>query len=146
MDIIVDTNILRQDHFMRSPKLQAVSAYLNKTRSHLIIPTIVKDEMIAIFRRTLVERYDKLKNQSSLIDEWCYDNTPRTEIRLDINEEVSTYESFLLNFLEGGGGLELPYQDRFLGDVVRSLNNKRLYNRKRLGIDKGCKREYYSGE
>lgn len=124
MDIIIDTNILRQDHLLRSSKFQVILDYLEKTNSHLIIPTVVKDEMIAIFRRHLTELFNQAKNMAAKMDRWCYDDTPRTDIYLDVEKEVSTYKSFLDNLMHGGGALELPHRDEFLGEVIRRLVNR----------------------
>jgi len=132
MDIIIDTNILRQDHLLRSSKFQVVLDYLQKTNSHLIIPTVVKDEMIAIFRRQLIELSDEARNRAAKIDRWCYDDTPRTDFHLDIDKEVATYTSFLNELTHGGGALELPHQDNFLGEVIR-----RQINRIKPASDKG---------
>jgi len=132
MDIIIDTNILRQDHLLRSHRFQVVLDYLQKTNSHLIIPTVVKDEMIAIFRRQLIELFKEARDKAEKIDNWCYDNTPRTDFHLDIDKEVSTYESFLNNLTHGGGALELPHKDDFLNEVIH-----RQINRIKPASDKG---------
>lgn len=124
MDIIIDTNILFQNHLLRSSKSQVVLDYLQKTNSHLIIPTVVKDEMIAIFRRQLIELFDEVRNKAAKIDRWCYDDTPRTDFHLDIDKEVATYASFLNELTHGGGALELPHQDNFLGEVIRRQINR----------------------
>lgn len=124
MDIIIDTNILRQDHLLRSPKFQVILDYLQKTNSHLIIPSVVKQEIIAIFRRQLVELVNQARNVATKIDNWCYDNTPRTDFHINIDGEVSTYESFLNNLTQGGGALELPHQDKFLDEVIRRQINR----------------------
>ena len=132
MDIIIDTNILRQDHLLRSSKFQVLLDYLRKTNSHLIIPTVVKDEMIAIFRRQLIELFDEARNKAAKIDRWCYDDTPRTDFHLDIDKEVTTYVSFLTELTHGGGALELPHKDNFLGEVIR-----RQINRVKPASDRG---------
>ena len=132
MDIIIDTNILRQDHLLRSSKFQVVLDYLQKTNSHLVIPTVVKDEMIAIFRRQLIELFDEARNKATKIDRWCFDDTPRTDFHLDIDREVATYTSFLNELTHGGGALELPHQDNFLGEIIR-----RQINRIKPASDKG---------
>jgi hypothetical protein len=132
MDIIIDTNILRQDHLLRSSKFQVVLDYLQKTNSHLIIPTVVKDEMIAIFRRQLIELFDEARNKAAKIYRWCYDDTPRTDFHLDIDKEVTIYTSFLNELTHGGGALELPHQDNFLGEVIR-----RQINRVKPASDRG---------
>lgn len=124
MDIIIDTNILFQNHLLRSSKSQVVLDYLQKTNSHLIIPTVVKDEMIAIFRRQLIELFDEVRNKAAKIDRWCYDNTPRTDFHLDIDKEVATYASFLNKLTHGRGALELPHQDNFLVEVIRRQINR----------------------
>ncbi|MBA7479055.1 hypothetical protein ES707_14486 [subsurface metagenome] len=124
MDIIIDTNILRQDHLLRSHKFQVVLDYLQKTNSHLIIPTVVKNEMISIFRRELIELFNEAKNKAAKIDSWCYDNTPRIDFHLNIDKEVATYESFLNNLTQGGGALELPHQDKFLDEVIHRQINR----------------------
>jgi hypothetical protein len=132
MDIIIDTNILRQDHLLRSAKSQAVLDYLKKTNSYLVIPTVVKEEMIGIFRRTLVELSNQLNKNVERIDSWCYGDTARTEINLDIEKEMSTYKTFMEGFTHGGGGLELPYDGKFMSEVI-----KRLVGRLKPASDKG---------
>ena len=132
MDIIIDTNILRQDHLLRSQKFQVVFDYLQKTSSHLIIPIVVRDEMIAIFRRQLTELLNQAKGMATRMDEWCCDNGPRADFHLDIEKEVSAYESFFEKLTHGGGALELPHRNDFMGEVIH-----RQINRIRPSSEKG---------
>lgn len=132
MDIIVDTNILRQDRWLKSPKFQAIFDYLKKTKSHLIIPTIVKQEIISLFRRDLTDLYEQVKNKTRKINDIRYSDIPKIEVYLDINKEASIYESFLNKLIRSTVALEIPYDNEFLGDVIR-----RLVDRIKPASDKG---------
>ncbi len=121
MDIIIDTNILYKAPHLRSLKSQAVWGYLEKTNSHLIIPAVVREEIIALYRRNLEELRQQVRDTAKKIDHWCSSDISQIEVHLDIDKEVSAYESYIHNLTHGGGALELPYRDEFLGEVIRRL-------------------------
>jgi len=56
MQIIIDTNILRQDLFLRSRKSEMLIDYLSKTEHQIILPEVVFREILALYKRTVVEK------------------------------------------------------------------------------------------
>ena len=132
MNIIIDTNILFQDPFFRGPKSRVIFDYLEKTRSHLIIPTIARKEMMALYRAQLSTELKGVQKCAESIKKWCYDGTSKIEFHIDIEKETKTYLEFLDGLVHGGGALELPYRDEYLNELV-----ERQINRKKPANDKG---------
>lgn len=62
MDVLVDSNILFGSPKMSSPSWAALKTYLKTTRSRLLIPAVVKDEMLANFRKRLESHLKELNS------------------------------------------------------------------------------------
>jgi hypothetical protein len=100
--IILDTNIVYDNWHFDTPKFEALLEYLNKTKSMLVIPKLVKDEIIKKYGEKLSE-YIKFKNQKerNLLE--------KSKIKsLDENELVADYKEFLSNFLKKHWILDYP--------------------------------------
>lgn len=106
--------------------------YLKKTHSHLVIPTIVKEEMIANYTRHLRELVSQINNKSAELDRWCLGNGSKTKININIADEASRYQTFLEELKQNNLSIDLPYQDHFLNEVIQ-----RLIHRKKPASDKG---------
>lgn len=59
MNVILDTNILRADIGARSGRFDVLRDYLTRTKSALLIPRIVFDELLAVYSREVIERASK---------------------------------------------------------------------------------------
>jgi len=124
MDVIVDTNIIRQSNYLRSQKFAAVFHYLQNTRSKLVIPEIVQQEVVALYGRDLGESYEKLQRQASKLQSMCFSGNAKVETDLDVGKEVSAYEAHIQSLIADQKVQLLPYQDAFMREVVRRLTKR----------------------
>jgi len=124
MDVIIDSNIIRASNYLRSQKFAAVFDYLHKTRSKLVIPEIVQQEVVASYRRDLRESYEKLQRQASQLKSMCFSGNAKVETDLDVEKEVSAYEAHIQSLIAGQKVQLLPYQDTFMREVVRRLTER----------------------
>lgn len=60
MKIILDTNILRQDFFLRSRKFEMLQDFLSKTDNEIVLPQVVYEEIRSLYERTLTDKYGNL--------------------------------------------------------------------------------------
>ncbi|MEE9260478.1 MAG: PIN domain-containing protein, partial [Candidatus Scalindua sediminis] len=75
MKIILDTNIFVEDFLMKSIKFSNLFDFLKKTNSEIVIFQIVFQEVIALYRRKLIEKLDKYyKSKEELLK--IFNNKP----------------------------------------------------------------------
>jgi len=58
--IVIDTNILRQDFFPKSRKSEMLIDFISKTENQIVLPEVVHKEIVALYERTLSEKYGHL--------------------------------------------------------------------------------------
>lgn len=133
MDIILDSNIYRADISLRSKDFDILIDYLHRTNSSLIIPEIILDEIIGLYRRTVMERSQELNKTITnwnliLIDQDRHIVLPE----LQIVEEVNKYKRHILERLEVKAQNILPYNNDLLPII-----SKRAIDRKKPSGEKG---------
>ena len=131
MNVIIDTNILYQDHRLMSTKSKALLDYLKKTDSKLYIPEVVRQEMIAKLRRTLTDLSKKHSSLTGEITRWSSKVRNNKDLNLDIDNEIADYEEYINELTSGQLVRILPYDDSYLDEVV-----KRLCERKKPASEK----------
>ncbi|MEK7447339.1 MAG: PIN domain-containing protein [Patescibacteria group bacterium] len=67
MDVLLDTNIYYQDFQMAGAKFQGLFEYLSKTRTKIIMPDIIYQEVVKNFKEQLSIEYLKVKRASSIM-------------------------------------------------------------------------------
>ncbi len=125
MRIILDTNILRNDYFFNSYKFRILQDFARKTFSTIVIPEIVFDELVALYRRDLLfheRNIRKSQNNLELLLEGI--NIHFEKLNLNVDEAVKEYFEYVKNWL-GKLNAEIPeYQELFLKEVVRRSNER----------------------
>lgn len=119
MDIVIDTNIIIQENFIRSPKILALLDYLKKTHSKIILPQIVKEESIARYRDRLIEQLNKFKGLANV----CFSNIG-TEFNINAEKEVNAYKAHIQKLSNDGLLYEVPYNNDFLPEVINRMVNR----------------------
>lgn len=121
MDVVIDTNIIIQENFLRSKKFLALLDYLFKTHSYIILPQIVREESISRYEEKLSEKLDKIRGLSIA----CF-SSALTELNIDVAKEVTLYKEHIQKLIYEELLYEIPYYDHFLSDVVyRMINRKK---------------------
>ena len=66
MDVILDTNILLQDPAFKRNQFPELFAYLRRTNSRLVIPTLVRDEVRERYRDRLKDYVNSARSASEI--------------------------------------------------------------------------------
>ncbi len=127
MDIILDTNILRNDLFFKSKDFEVLKDYLKKTDSHFILPKIILQEIQGIYKRTIeenVQNFDKSrKSLNTILNKQLIGETS-----LNIDKEVEDYIKFIYQKLELKERNIVPYKNEYLPEIIeRAIQRKKPF-------------------
>ena len=126
MDVVIDTNIIIREDFLRSRKFLALLDYIGKTNSCIILPQIIREESIFHYKAKVTEYLNKFNTLSNI----CFSHST-TEPNIDVEKEVEEYEMHIQKLIDAGSLYEIPYDDYFLRDIVyRMINKKKPCNEK----------------
>ena len=115
MYVIVDSNIIYRDPTLKSSKSQALFGYLHKTGSRLLIPNIVKQEIVANYKKQVHSSFMEIQKLKGLL----LDGETKIGISLDMDKEVSDYQYYIESLIREDKITEIPYQNEFLDEVVK---------------------------
>lgn len=130
MDIILDTNIIISENFLRTKKFAVLIDYLKKTHSRIVLPQIVKEESISQYEKMvsskLIEATKKIEDFSKI----CF--TPvAIDFNIEVINEARNYIAYIQKLSKDGLLYEIPYDDKFLHEVVfRMINRKKPCSQK----------------
>lgn len=117
MDIILDTNIFRNDFFFKSNDFEVLKDYLKKTDSDFILPEIILEEINGVYRKVLEERiqnFNKAGRELSAIL-----NKKNEDLDIDIDNQVVVYVDFVQKNLNIKKNKIVPYNNDYLPELVR---------------------------
>ena len=126
MDVILDTNIYRQDLSLKSARFDVLLDYVQRTSSRVLLPALVRDELEGHLRREVYERLDRIaRAQEDIARLLPHRSHAASAIALDVQVETQAYMSSLAKRI-GADPRVLDYQDRHLREVVaRAINRQR---------------------
>ena len=125
MDVIIDTNIIRQDFQLGSRKFLLLFDYLKKAGSGLIIPKIVYDELADVYQRDLADKLAKYERSKTDLDKVLVGKS-LIKLNIEVEKEVQSYLAFVRKRLKISEDEILPYKSHYLEDVVtRAIKRKR---------------------
>lgn len=123
MDIILDTNIIVQENFLRSKIFEVLIDYLERTNSKIVLLQIVKEEAVSQYEKAVSTKLIETKKKIGEFSRICF-----TTIGIDINIEVAKEIDAFINRLKGLIKVELlyevPYSNDFLPEIVRRMINR----------------------
>ncbi len=120
MDIVLDSNIYRSDFLFRTKDLDVLHDYLTKTNSRIIIPQIIFDEVIGLYRRALNERIAAYKGASGNLNIIITETKDHIiPVNLNIDNETAKYETYILNQLNIEKNDIIPYDNTYLPEVAK---------------------------
>lgn len=117
MDIILDTNIFRNDFFFKSNDFQILKDYLKKTDSSFILPDIILEELKGLYKKTLNERILSYKKACRELNNVLNENISEHEI--DVEIQLKTYIEFVLKKLKIDKRKIIPYKNDYLPELVK---------------------------
>jgi hypothetical protein len=89
MDIILDSNIYLKDPTFRGVQFVELLAYLRATGSHLVVSTLVRDEVCARYREQLQQKIDTSRERWNAVQSMMTDAYPHLP-HVDIDTAVTS--------------------------------------------------------
>ncbi len=118
MDVVLDTNILREDFWMRSGRFKVLFDYLKKTQSRIIMPKIVYQEIAAVYERELTSRVKEFKDSKHKLEKALIGGSVQ-DYNIEIKGEVDKYLTFLKEKLEISNNDIVSYKDNYLDEITK---------------------------
>lgn len=127
MNIILDTNIFRNDLFLKSQDFEVLKDYLEKTDSNFVMPQIILEEIKGVYKRTLEDNLFILeKNINQLNQNLNHDLAVKPE--LDVENAVKNYIEFIFKELKISEKNIIQYQNEYLPEIVnRAINRQKPF-------------------
>ncbi len=102
MDIVVDTNVLWGDYFCRSPRMQSLFDFLKRENNALVIPKVVYEELLNLFRHDLEDRLMELTAAHRKLKQVL--SKPKDIVLREVNvdEEVECLKKFYTDNFDSG--------------------------------------------
>jgi hypothetical protein len=97
MDVILDANQILADPRMRGSKFQVLFRYLRQTDSSLVIPKVVRDEVIARYPERIQKAKERLIDALSALESLCFRAQLPNIPELDVPIELAAFQEQLLN-------------------------------------------------
>jgi len=131
MDIIIDSNIIRQDLKLNDKNFEILIDYLAKTNSRLIYPSIVIEEVKGLYKRALTEKKQEfntsLRRYKSTLLSIELPEIPE----IDINDETDKYINYIHNKLGTSLDNVINYKNEYLPELVnRAIKRKKPLDNK----------------
>ncbi len=132
MDIILDANILRNDLKFRDKVYEILNDYLIKTDSKYVLPSVVIEEIKALYERALKDRYEEYKkSDEKLRNTLLFVEMPPTLEKANIETDITRYIEFLHQKLGTADANIVPYKNEYLPELVfRAVHRKKPLDNK----------------
>lgn len=123
MVVILDTNILIKCPRMDTNFHKLLYDYLDKTDSHILLPKLVLEESKAVYKRTLIEKYEKYQEKGILLNALLISKKELESINID--KEVENFTSHVLSiYSKFHKEYLIEYDPMMLEEAVRRAINK----------------------
>ena len=135
MDIILDTNILRTDFFLKSKDFEILFDYIKKTHSNLVLLDIVFQEIQKLYDEELKEKYDAIKRTSFEINK-LFSEQKIVLIDIDLENQKNIFKSNILEKFQISEYNEIfQLEDSILHKVIkRAIDKKRPFRSNGIGF------------
>ncbi|MBN2412421.1 DUF4935 domain-containing protein [candidate division KSB1 bacterium] len=117
MDIILDTNIFVADYKMLSHRFKILFDYLYRTKSSIIIPQLVLDELEAVYERELKNKINTFSIAIGNLERLLLESPFKLQ-DIQVESEVASYIKFFKSKLELTKEHIIDYQDSYLHNVM----------------------------
>jgi len=123
MDVVLDTNIFREDFLMDSSRFRILFDYLRKTDSKVVMPQIVYEEIAAVYEREISDRLEIFKKAKRNLEGALIDGEVQ-DFDISIAPEVKKYLGFLRSKLKISSKDIVSYKNSYLEEVVRRATRR----------------------
>src|SRR4051812_801783 len=95
MDVILDSSQILSDPRMQGSKFQILFRYLRRTSSSLVIPKMVRDEVLARYPERIQKSREKLIDALSVLRSVCFRAQLPNIPEIDVSKEMSAFQDQL---------------------------------------------------
>ena len=130
MYIVIDTNIFFNDWTFRKDLAQAFLDYVRKTRTSVIMPKVVLDEIRVNYRQQLEEKIKFYERSCRELNGMELQLTELTDLAIDVDAKVEEYIEHILGELRIDGGNDIiDYSASLLEKVTgRAIHKRAPFN------------------
>lgn len=126
MDVILDSNIFRSDLPLKSKEIEVLIDYLYKSKSSLLMPKIILEEIRHLYRRQLIDNINKYRSICRNIRGIIFDiNTKIETTEIDIEEQVENYINFVKRKFNITNEKIIDYKPEYLNEVVARATQRK---------------------
>ena len=135
MNIILDTNILRTDFFLKSKDFEILFDYIKKTHSNIVLLDIVLQEIEKLYDEELKEKYDTIKRANFEINK-LFSVQKIDVIDIDFEKQKNIFKNNLLKKFNISDYNEIfQLKDSVFHKVIkRAIDKKRPFRNSGVGF------------
>lgn len=119
MDVIIDTNVIASDYYLRSADFAVLFDYLRSTESRLLLPKVVVEE-VGCYRRSLEKALREYKTKSNELRRLGLSVPPP----MAPEEACTAYQEFVTELSNRDDVGVIPYRIEYLPEIVRRAVNR----------------------
>jgi PIN domain len=126
MDVLIDTNVIRQNWKLNGKNFDALADYLAKTNSKLVVPSLVMEETQGLYRRFLAEKLQEMQKCKSKMEATVlFRNLPDIP-DFDLDTDSKKYLDYVYEKLNMDPRDIIQYKNDYLPEIVdRAINRKK---------------------
>jgi len=126
MDIVLDSNIIRQDFIMKDKNYEILGDYLKKTNSKLVLVQIVLEEVAGLYGRELAKRIDQYKKSVRKLSAVLIDYESNDIDEINIESAKRSYIKYLCNKHKMNEDKIVKYKNDYLPEITkRAIERKK---------------------
>ncbi|MEQ9299793.1 MAG: PIN domain-containing protein [Cyclobacteriaceae bacterium] len=120
MNVILDTNVIGSDFLMRSHRFRILLDFVEKTASTIVLPKIVLEELISLYKRNLDNNLEEAEKILSQLDRFLLSEEKLGSVpNINMSKTLREYENHVRAQLGSFQLKEIEYQNSYLSEVVR---------------------------
>jgi len=124
MKIVLDTNILRADFFLRTRRFELLIDFIQKTTNRIILPQVILDEITNLYKRELSSSYVSYKKAKDDLFGKLMTKRARSDLNLNLEKETDLFIKNIKKKLHFKKGSTLPHNNDHLPELVHRAINK----------------------
>ena len=146
MDILIDTNIYVNNILMSSNDILLLLDYLDRTKSKVLMPKVILEEIRGYYSRTFKENLDKANKHISIIHKCIVPKQDKPSfINLKIDQLTEDYCNYILQKMRIDNNEIIDYDPTHIPDIVnRAVYRKKPLDQKGNGFRDGLILEYFT--
>lgn len=125
MNVILDSNIFKSNFLLKGYNFDILFDYLERTNSKIIIPRVVYDEVVSLYKIEIEKLYsDYVESKENFFNNLTNEISNDFNFDFDVSKLILDYENYLEKKLKIDDSSFLEYKDGYLQEVVRRAINR----------------------